>query len=106
MSSLPNSDIYNPALRICNLEKCNHEEIFGFKFYERNGLIIEIFKDTLAEQAGLKVGECIIEINGLRVSKDQNDDKILSEMKGKVVELLILDPNLIEGQKFVHFVID
>ena len=76
MSSLPNSDIYNPALRICNLEKCHHEEIFGFRWRQGcSGLISEIFKDTPAEMAGLKVGECIIEVNGLRVSNDQNRDK-------------------------------
>ena len=111
MPSLSNN---NPLLRLCRLKKSDDRE-FGFtldirnpffkqRFSENpNGLMWDIEKDSPAEMAGLKEGECILEMNGLRVSKHENWNKVKSLLKGNELELLILNPNMIEGKKFCSF---
>ena len=113
MPSLSNN---NPLLRLCRLKKSDDRE-FGFNLDIRNpffvhanrrrgrpnGLMWDIEKDSPAELAGLKEGECILEMNGLRVSKHENWNKVKSLLKGNELELLILNPNMIEGKKFCSF---
>ena len=89
MPSLSNNNL---ALRLYHLEKRHHDEIFGYRYRFISGLNLEIYKDSPAERAGLKEGECIIEINGFRCSTFENWDQINSVTKGKEVKVLIVNP--------------
>ncbi|XP_078486597.1 uncharacterized protein LOC100179724 isoform X1 [Ciona intestinalis] len=84
---------YRP--RLCKIVK--GDSGFGFHLLyleDRNGEYIEdVTTNGAAEKAGLKIGDRILEVNGVNIEKERSRDVVERiRMSGSAVYLLVVDP--------------